>query len=83
MFPGFLCVAGSRPEQHKEPKLEMAKRVISGPLFKESWVELDEEVKEVEARRRKKEQQQQQALTQSKLEPGDAPAPPLTANEEL
>jgi len=29
---------------HKEPKLSMAKRVISGKLFKESWVELDEEV---------------------------------------
>jgi hypothetical protein len=27
----------------------MAKRVISGPLFQESWVELDEEVKAVEA----------------------------------
>ena len=27
---------------HKEPKVSMAKRVISGPLFKESWVELDE-----------------------------------------
>jgi len=30
--------------QHKESKLDMAKRVISGPLFNESWVELDEEV---------------------------------------
>jgi hypothetical protein len=29
---------------HKEPKLEMARRVISGPLFQESWVQLDEEV---------------------------------------
>jgi hypothetical protein len=29
---------------HKEAKLTMAKRVISGPLFNESWVELDEEV---------------------------------------
>mgnify|MGYP005845055159 CR=1 FL=1 len=29
---------------HKEPKVSMAKRVISGPLFEESWVELDEEV---------------------------------------
>jgi hypothetical protein len=27
----------------------MAKRVISGPLFQESWVELDEEVKAAEA----------------------------------
>lgn len=63
----------------------MAKRVISGPLFKESWVELDEEVKEVEARRRKKEQQQQQQqeLRQSKPEPGDAAASSLAANEEL
>lgn len=30
---------------HKEPKLSMAKRVISGELFQESWVELDAEVK--------------------------------------
>lgn len=29
---------------HKEPKVSMAKRIISGPLFNESWVELDEEV---------------------------------------
>jgi len=29
---------------HKEPKISMAKRVISGPLFKESWVDLDAEV---------------------------------------
>jgi len=29
---------------HKEPKLDMARRVISGPLFPESWVQLDEEV---------------------------------------
>jgi len=31
--------------QHKEPKLTMAKRVISGNLFEESWEELDEEVR--------------------------------------
>ena len=30
---------------HKEPKLSMAKRVISGELFEESWEELDAEVK--------------------------------------
>lgn len=29
---------------HKENKVSMAKRIISGPLFQESWVELDEEV---------------------------------------
>ena len=29
---------------HKEPKLDMARRVISGSLFNESWVELDDEV---------------------------------------
>lgn len=29
---------------HKEPKVSMAKRIISGPLFNESWVELDAEV---------------------------------------
>jgi len=34
---------------HKEAKLSMAKRIISGPLFKESWVELDEEVKKATA----------------------------------
>ena len=34
--------------QHKEPKVSMAKRVISGALFNESWVELDEEVEQYE-----------------------------------
>jgi UDP-glucose:glycoprotein glucosyltransferase len=29
---------------HKEPKVSMAKRIISGNLFNESWVELDAEV---------------------------------------
>jgi hypothetical protein len=33
---------------HKEPKLSMAKRVISGELFEESWEELDLEVKKYE-----------------------------------
>lgn len=28
----------------QEPKLDMAKRVISGPLFKENWVTLDEDI---------------------------------------
>ena len=28
----------------KEPKLDMARRIVSGALFNESWVELDEEV---------------------------------------
>ncbi len=32
---------------HKEPKLDMAKRVISGPLFPQSWIEMDEEIKAV------------------------------------
>lgn len=36
--------------KHKEPKLEMAKRVISGKLFPESWVELDQEIKDAEAK---------------------------------
>jgi len=31
---------------HKEPKLDMARRVISGDLFDESWVELDKEAAE-------------------------------------
>jgi len=34
---------------HKEPKLDMARRVISGPLFPESWVELDQEVARAES----------------------------------
>jgi UDP-glucose:glycoprotein glucosyltransferase len=35
----------------KEPKLDMARRVISGPpLFNESWVQLDEEVAACEAK---------------------------------
>jgi UDP-glucose:glycoprotein glucosyltransferase len=29
---------------HKEPKVSMAKRIISGNLFNESWVELDAEI---------------------------------------
>ena len=33
----------------KENKLTMAKRIIDGSLFEESWVELDEEVKAAEA----------------------------------
>lgn len=33
---------------HKEPKLNMAKRIISGPLFEESWVELDALVEQYE-----------------------------------
>ena len=36
---------------HKEPKLDMARRVISGKLFNESWVELDEEIKALVVRR--------------------------------
>mmetsp|Transcript_4454 Transcript_4454/g.6909 ORF Transcript_4454/g.6909 Transcript_4454/m.6909 type:complete len:1653 (+) Transcript_4454:54-5012(+) len=33
---------------HKEPKVSMAKRVISGDLFEESWIELDAEVEAYE-----------------------------------
>jgi len=36
--------------QHKENKVSMAKRIISGELFEESWIELDEEVKEFDIR---------------------------------
>lgn len=36
--------------KHKEAKLDMAKRVISGELFPESWVELDQEIKDAEER---------------------------------
>lgn len=33
---------------HKEPKVSMAKRIIDGPLFNESWVQLDAEVEKYE-----------------------------------
>ncbi|CAI5701879.1 unnamed protein product [Peronospora effusa] len=36
--------------KHKEPKLDMAKRVIAGELFKESWIELDQEIKDAETK---------------------------------
>ena len=36
---------------HKEPKLDMARRVINGHLFNESWIELDTEITDL--RRRK------------------------------
>lgn len=36
--------------RYKEPKLNMAQRIASGPLFKESWVELDAEISQAEAR---------------------------------
>ena len=35
---------------YKEPKLAMAKRVISGPLFKEDWTDLDEEIRLLETK---------------------------------
>ena len=35
---------------HKEPKLDMAKRIISGELFEYSWEELDKQVKGIERR---------------------------------
>jgi hypothetical protein len=28
----------------QEPKLDMARRVVSGPLFNEAWVQLDDEI---------------------------------------
>lgn len=34
--------------RYKENKLDMARRVVSGALFNESWVELDEEVRAIE-----------------------------------
>jgi len=34
---------------HKEPKVSMAKRIISGDLFEESWIELDAEVGKYES----------------------------------
>jgi UDP-glucose:glycoprotein glucosyltransferase len=36
---------------YKEPKLDMARRIVSGSLFNESWVELDEEIRKLEVRR--------------------------------
>ena len=39
--------------QHKESKLDMAKRIISGPLFNESWIELDMMVKDIEEKENK------------------------------
>lgn len=33
---------------HKEPKLDMARRVIAGDLFQESWVELDATIHQLE-----------------------------------
>ena len=33
---------------HKEPKVSMAKRIISGDLFEESWIDLDAEVERYE-----------------------------------
>lgn len=33
---------------YKEPKLDMAKRVISGDLFKQSWIAMDEEIHDFE-----------------------------------
>lgn len=36
--------------KHKEPKLDMAKRVIDGELFNESWLELDAEIRDAEQR---------------------------------
>ena len=44
-LPHRACTPTRSNQQHKEPKLDMAKRVISGPLFEESWVELDAEVR--------------------------------------
>jgi hypothetical protein len=35
---------------YKEPKLEMARRVVSGPLFDQSWVELDDEIRVLQQR---------------------------------
>jgi UDP-glucose:glycoprotein glucosyltransferase len=33
---------------HKEPKVSMAKRIVSGDLFQESWIDLDAEVEKYE-----------------------------------
>ena len=37
------------PFPWQEPKLDMARRVVSGELFSESWVELDSEIARFEA----------------------------------
>jgi len=36
---------------HKEPKLDMARRIISGKLFNESWIELDDEIRALQVRK--------------------------------
>ena len=36
--------------RYKEPKLSMAQRVVAGPLFSESWVELDAEIASAESK---------------------------------
>jgi hypothetical protein len=36
--------------QKKTPKIEMAKRIASGPLFPTSWSEFDEQVQALEKR---------------------------------
>ena len=39
---------------HKEPKLDMARRVVQGDLFPETWVQLDTEVAAVERKVRER-----------------------------
>lgn len=53
------CSQGTKADAHtidlcnnpqlKEPKLAMARRIISGPLFEESWDELDAQAKAIAA----------------------------------
>ena len=54
-----LC---NHPET-KEPKLEMAKRIISGHLFKESWVELDDELSDIMLKIKKNQKNQKNQKT--------------------
>ena len=63
-----LC---NHPET-KEPKLDMAKRIISGELFEESWIELDEEVAvmmETASARTKQRKLQDPAIEVNKVTP--------------
>ena len=49
----FGLPPASRPSAPLPPaQLDMAKRIINGPLFPKSWVEMDHEVESIEAARR-------------------------------
>ena len=59
---------------HKEPKLDMARRVISGELFHESWVELDAEAQALQQGKGVPEQVEAPAAPEADAAAVDAPA---------